>query len=292
MRILITGSKGQIGACLVERLSIRKDITLFDRDREQLDITDSKDVMSVVKDLKPHIIINAAAHTAVDKAESEAEVAFSINATGPKSLARAAKCVNAAIIHISTDYVFNGNGLEPYSETTKPDPKSIYGITKLAGEKFVQEECPEHFIVRTSWVFSEHGNNFVKTMLRLGKDKESLSVVNDQYGGPTYAGDIADMLIRIADEYYQGEKSKFGVYHFSGMPQLSWFEFAETIFNKTLSEGMLAKTPSLKPISSSEFPTPAARPLNSRLNNDKIFSTFGIRASDWNKALNNIKGYV
>lgn len=290
MKVLVTGCNGQVGHCLVEQLE-QKSITTLAVDRAQLDITDKASVVSVVKNFQPDVIINAAAHTAVDKAESESDLSYSINRDGPRYLAQAAAEEGAAILHISTDYVFSGDALGEYKETDETAPQGVYGASKLAGEHAVQEECPRHIIMRTAWVFGEHGNNFVKTMLRLGEQRDELSIVADQFGGPTYAGDIAAALINIAEKIASGEHIDFGVYHFSGLPHVSWFEFADAIFDIAIEKQILTRKPTLSPIITDKYPTPAKRPANSKLSTKKITQNIGISASDWKKALNNLKQY-
>ena len=288
-KFLITGSKGQVGYCLVRQLTGKADILAVDR--EELDITNKDQVFEVVQSFQPDIIINAAAHTAVDKAETEIELSEAINVYGPQYLAEASNKIGATILHISTDYVFNGEGVCAYKETDETDPQGIYGKTKLAGEITVRKTNPRSVILRTAWVFGEHGHNFVKTMLRLGKERDSLGIVGDQFGGPTYAGDIASALIKIANEILKGKNDVFGIYHFTGQPYVSWFEFAEAIFTQAESKKLLEKRPHLNSIATTDYPTPAKRPANSRLDLSKIKQTFGIEPSNWQKALENIKAY-
>lgn len=289
LKVLITGCHGQVGSLLVEQLSNKA--TVMAVDRNELDITDESAVEEAVSSFQPDIIINAAAHTAVDRAEEEISLSYQINRDGPMFLARAAEKINAAMIHISTDYVFSGDDEGEYSETDKPDPQGVYGQSKLAGEFVVAEACERHIILRTAWVFGEHGNNFVKTMLRLGRERDRLGIVGDQFGGPTYAGDIAATLIKIAKKIQADEEVQWGVYHYSGAPSVSWFEFASYIFEQAKCQGVLEKLPELSSITTVEYPTPAKRPANSKLSMDKIESEFGINASDWKSALANIKSY-
>lgn len=289
MKVLVTGCYGQVGHCLAQQLAAKKIETLA-VDRNDLDITDQAAVIKTVSEFKPDIIINAAAHTAVDKAEEEKELSYQINRDGPKNLALAASAVDAAILHISTDYVFPGDKDGEYSETDTTDPKGIYGASKLAGEVAVQENCSRYIILRTAWVFGEHGNNFVKTMLRLGKQRDSLGIVSDQFGGPTYAGDIAAALITIAERICNGG-TEFGVYHFSGFPHVSWYDFANKIFDVATTKQLLDKRPELSALTTEMYPTPAKRPANSKLSTAKIKQTFNIEASDWQKALDNLELY-
>lgn len=292
MRVLITGCNGQVGHCLTEILSNTENVSLMAVDREELDITVQKAVSDVVKAFKPTIIINAAAHTAVDKAEDEVELSFAINRDGPKFLAEAAKEVGAAILHISTDYVFEGNKVGEYVENDVTNPQGVYGASKLAGEIAVAEVCDKHVILRTAWVFSEYGNNFVKTMLRLAAIRSELSIVGDQFGGPTYAGDIAKALVEIAKKISNDESMEYGIYHYSGQPHVSWYEFADTIFDNAVEQGILRSKPTLSSITTEQYPTPARRPSNSTLSSNKILHAFEINTSDWKAAITNLKAYT
>ena len=299
MRILITGANGQVGTCLTERLLGKHEILVFDR--EQLDITDKNAVLNAVDQFKPDFIINAAAHTAVDKAETEIDLSYHINRDGPQFLAEAAERINAALLHISTDYVFDGTRSGSYSESDITNPLSVYGKSKLAGEQAVMNACSRVIILRTAWVFGVQGNNFVKTMLRLGAERDSLGIVADQFGGPTYAGDIASALITIAEKIHSSadshnkvtssNKVNWGIYHYSGVPSVSWFEFANAIFINALEQGVLQNMPILNPLTTADYPTPAKRPANSKLNCSKIFNEFGVQPSDWQSALKNISAY-
>lgn len=291
MRVLVTGCNGQVGHCLTETLSNSENVSLLAVDREELDITSQKAVSDMVKAFKPTIIINAAAHTSVDKAEDEVELSFAINRDGPKFLAEAAKEVGAAILHISTDYVFEGNKVGEYLENDVTNPQGVYGASKLAGEIAVAEMCDKHVILRTAWVFGEHGNNFVKTMLRLAATRNELSIIGDQFGGPTYAGDIAKVLVEIANRIVTGESVEYGVYHYSGLPHVSWYQFADGIFEAAEKEHIVNK-PKLISITTEQYPTLAKRPSNSKLSTRKVSEAFAIKASDWTKALYNIKAYT
>ncbi|MBV7260596.1 dTDP-4-dehydrorhamnose reductase [Photobacterium sp. WH24] len=289
MKILITGANGQVGQALVNKLQGKAELLALAR--EQLNITCEVDVNAQIHDFLPDVIINAAAYTTVDKAEQEQDLAHQINALGPEYLAKAAESINAALLHISTDYVFSGDKQDSYSEQDLSNPQSVYGASKLAGENAVAKFCSKHIILRTAWVFHENGANFVKTMLRLGKERDKLSVVDDQYGGPTYAGDIAKALIQIALHISSGQPTSYGVYHFSGMPHVSWFEFANVIFDAAVKHQVIDKKPQLNAITTTEFPTPAKRPANSKLNCEKIQDEFGIYPSDWENALERIEEY-
>ena len=301
MRVLVTGSKGQVGSCLVECLiklknkqlkgNQREAIEFLAIDRGELDITNKAAVIELLESFKPDFIINAAAHTAVDRAEDEVELSYAINRDGPQFLAEAGNAIGAVMLHISTDYVFPGNKEGVYVENDKTGPLGVYGESKLAGEQAVALANPKHIILRTAWVFGEHGNNFVKTMLRVGADRDELNVVADQFGGPTYAGDIADALITIMLSINtDSNNDKFGIFHFAGYPHVSWCDFAKTIFEQA-EKANIIKAPMVNGITTDMYPTPAKRPENSKLSCDKIKTTFGILASDWKAALNNIEQY-
>ncbi|MDU2733627.1 MAG: dTDP-4-dehydrorhamnose reductase [Mixta calida] len=252
MRILLTGAYGQLGRCLLDRFPA--DWVMLACGSAELDITDRAAVERIVRRFRPQVIMNAAAYTAVDKAEIDRIRAMKINAIGPENLARAAREVGAQLIHISTDYVFDGSKTTPYIESDLPCPINFYGLSKWEGEKRVQAILPQAIIIRTSWVFSEYGNNFVKTMLRLAQTHETIRVVNDQRGCPTYAGDLAQAMIALA-----AEPEAAGIYHYCGDKAVSWYEFAQAIFS------LRGSAPQLVPISSQEYVTTAPRPGNSAL---------------------------
>lgn len=289
-KFLITGAKGQVGYCLTQQLQGKHEILAVDRD--ELDITDQSVVKNAVENFRPDVIINAAAHTAVDRAETEIELSEAINVKGPQYLAEAAKNVGAAILHISTDYVFDGQREGKYKETDATEPQGVYGKTKLAGEQAVANSNDKFIVLRTAWVFGEHGNNFVKTMLRLAKTRDTLGLVADQIGGPTYSGDIAASLIQIAEKIIAGEDVQYGIYHFTGEPYISWCDFAKAIFDEAVSQNVLEKSPLVNAITTADYPTPAKRPANSCLDLTKIQQVFGIQPSDWKKALKNIQAYA
>ncbi|MBQ9259291.1 MAG: dTDP-4-dehydrorhamnose reductase [Neisseriaceae bacterium] len=280
MNFLITGAGGQVGQELQRLLPQANALT-----HSQLDIGDISAVRNAVQAFKPHAIINAAAYTAVDKAEEEVEKAYLINHIGAKNLAIASEEQNAILLHISTDYVFDGNKTEPYGETDTTNPQSVYGKSKLLGEQAVLAHCEKAMILRTAWVFGRYGKNFVKTMLQLGTTRNHLRIVADQFGSPTEAQDIANALICMA------KNPQFGIYHYSGMPYVSWFEFAQKIFQAAEKQSIL-HAPQLEAITSEEYPTAAKRPKNSRLNLDKITNTFGILPSDWQSHLNDLRKYL
>ncbi len=289
LKIAVTGANGQLGFQLVKKLVGKVQLKAFDR--ASLDITNEAHVARQLSDFGPDIIINAAAYTAVDKAEQEHEKAYAINHLGAEYLAKNAERLNAILIHVSTDYVFDGQNEEPYLETAHTNPRSVYGRSKLAGELAVAKYCSKYIILRTAWVFGEHGNNFVKTMLRLAQNRTELSVVADQQGGPTYAGDIANAIISICNQIEMTNETIWGVYHFSGTPYVSWYEFAVEIFNRAVDLKVIDKAPTTKSITSAEYPTPAKRPAYSKLNCDKIAKQFSVMPSNWQKALASISSY-
>ena len=290
-RILITGGSGQIGHCLKAQLEGCAELSV--PDSSALNIADRRSVRQAVETFRPDYIINAAAYTAVDKAESDAERAFAVNRDGACHLAEAAEAAGAAMLHISTDYVFDGAGGAPYDEAAPTAPQNIYGASKLAGEQAVLAACRRAVVMRTSWVFGAYGQNFVKTMLRLGRERDSLGIVADQYGAPTAAADIAAALIAIVRRHTPGQLAeRAGIYHYCGNPYASWFEFAETIFAEAAAQGVLAKIPAVKPIATADYPTPAKRPADSRLDCGKIRTVFGIGPCDWHSALSDLRPYL
>lgn len=291
MKVMIVGSGGQVGQELVKRAPSGWDILATDR--SQLDLTDVQQVSRLVTSFRPNVIINAAAYTAVDKAESESALAFAINRDGPLYLARAAKTCGAKIIHISTDYVFSGDKTGVYHESDATAPTGVYGQSKLDGELAIARECPEHIILRTSWVFGEYGHNFVKTMIRLARERDQLSVVGDQFGSPTYAGDIADVLLVIAGKVTQmPEPRMWGTYHFSGTEYVCWADFAVAIIDSAHKINLITKKPVIHAIATSQYPTPAKRPANSKLDCSKIQNVFAVKLSDWRAALESISLYA
>lgn len=291
MRVLVIGSKGQVGQCLVEQLQSEVDVELLAVDKNDVDIATQSAVSEVVDRFLPTVIINAAAYTAVDLAEDNVELAYAVNHDGPLHLAVAANKVNAILLHISTDYVFSGEQQTAYLEDDKTGPCSVYGKSKLAGELAVAKIYDKHIILRTAWVFSEHGNNFVKTMLKLGKSHDCLRIVGDQYGGPTYAGDIAKILIELAYKLNE-KKVDYGTYHYSGAPHVNWYEFAKYIFLQAKHQGVLQDVPVLSEVTTEEYKTKAIRPKYSKLNVDKLTNALGIDASNWQSALNNMSRYI
>lgn len=277
MKVLLTGANGQLGRCFQDRLPEGWEV--WATDTSELDITKKGDVIAAVSNYNPDVIVNAAAYTAVDKAESNIKMAELVNKFGPENLAIAAKACSALFFHVSTDYVFDGYSTTPYVETDKTNPLSVYGKTKLDGEIAAASILPETIIIRTAWVFSEYGNNFVKTMLRLGRERDSIGIVDDQRGCPTYAGDIAHAIISLTKNNAKG-----GVYHFCGDIEVSWYDFAKTIFDVARKNEIIKIVPTVKPIRTEEYPTPAHRPSYSTLDCTKI-KNVGINPSSWECAL-------
>lgn len=278
-RILITGANGQLGRALNELLSMKNEFTIINTDIGEassycpitLDIMNPVAVMNLVQSVKPEIIINCAALTAVDLCESEGDLAYRINGLGPKNLAMAANEMEAKLVHISTDYVFNGESDVPYKEEDIPSPKSMYGSSKYQGEEFVKKYCSQYFIVRTAWLYG-NGKNFVKTMLRLADEKNEIRVVDDQYGCPTSAIELAKAIIKLM------ETNEYGIYHGVCEGVTSWYNFAKEIFR------LSNKDVKLIPIETSEYPTPAKRPAYSVLENNKL-KELGIYLKPWKEAL-------
>lgn len=286
MKVLLTGANGQLGCCFIDKFPI--DWILLATDSQQLDITDNLAVNNFINEHRPDVIVNAAAYTAVDMAEDEQDLAYQVNTVGPKNLAIAAQKYNAKFIHVSTDYVFDGTKNIPYTEEDTTNPINIYGKTKRNGEVAILNNNPSAIIIRTSWVFSEYGNNFVKTMLKLASNKSELSIINDQLGCPTYAGDIANTILTIIMNECDG-----GIYHYCGDQSITWFKFASKIFLITEKlNPITTKKITLKPILTSGYPTKAKRPLYSVLNMNKIEKIAGIKASDWNNALVHVISHI
>lgn len=280
-RVLVTGANGQLGLAVNQVIQERKDlnITIINTSRGEataycpiiLDITNPVAVMNLVQSIKPDIIINCAAFTAVDLCETEKERAYRINAIGAKNLAIAANDFDAKFVHVSTDYVFNGENNRPYTEEDTPIPNSIYGATKLDGEKLVKEHCVKYFIVRTAWLYGA-GKNFIKTMIRLMEENKEIKVVNDQYGSPTSAMELAKAIVSLM------ETEEYGIYHAACDGGTSWYEFAVEIFKQ------LGVDVKVTPIETIEYPTAAKRPAYSILNNSKL-KNLGIYLKPWREAL-------
>ncbi|HLO74388.1 MAG TPA: dTDP-4-dehydrorhamnose reductase [Flavobacterium sp.] len=296
MVVLIAGANGQLGQAIQSISGKYPEIDFVFCSSSELDITNLENCQAVFSTYQPHFCINAAAYTAVDKAESESSKAFDINANGPENLAITCKKFNTILIHISTDFVFDAyfsDGIAYYdrelrlplksdfglTETDVPFPSGVYGLTKLQGEQAIQANWEKHFIIRTSWVYSQFGNNFMKTMLRLSSERDSLSVVEDQIGTPTNAVDLAEVLIKIIQSPTTHQSSFFGIYNFSNEGKCSWYDFAAAIFHQ---RGIKID---LKPIPTISYPTPAKRPAYSVLDKTKIKKTFDIEIGEWQTSL-------
>ena len=272
--ILITGAEGQVGRELANASSVHR---LIGTSRQQLDITDLEALRKAIAANNADLVINAAAYTAVDRAEEEPDKAFAVNRHGVENLASACRDAGVPLLHISTDYVFDGEKQAAYVETDPVAPLGVYGASKAAGEERLRSVLDEHIILRSSWVFSATGTNFVKTMLRLGRERDALGIVDDQWGSPTSAHSIADVLLVIANRYLDGEEIVWGTYHFCNRPETSWYRFAEVIFRRAGGYEALE----LKPIATADYPTPARRPLCSVLDCSRLENAFGIERIDW-----------
>jgi dTDP-4-dehydrorhamnose reductase len=282
--ILLTGAGGQVGH-EVKRLAAEQGCPLAGLTRAELDIADPMAVSRIFQRLRPSLVINGAAYTAVDKAEQEVEAATRANRQGPAVLAGACAAHHIPLLHLSTDYVFDGEADGAYTEDDPAAPGGVYGLSKWQGEEEVRAVLPEHLILRVSWVFGPHGNNFVKTMLRLAGERDALRVVADQRGCPTSATHIAAALLEIAHRIGQGHAVPWGTYHFCGMPDTSWHGFAETIVREAVEMGILAHAIPVHPISTDQYPTPARRPQNSVLDCRKFIQIFGLQLPAWQEGL-------
>lgn len=290
MNVLIAGGEGQLGRCLQDVFSDTP-YQVLALGSQALNIRSLDSVVKIVAEFKPDIIINAAAYTAVDKAETETESAYAVNEQGPANLATVCAKNGIPLIHVSTDYVFDGSATKPYSPDVITNPQGVYGVSKLAGEKAIIALLPEHVILRTAWVFSEYGNNFVKTMLRLAKSRPELSVVADQYGCPTYAGDIAKTILTITEQIDQG-KSAWGIYHYCGDQTTSWHGFAVAIIDEAVQQQILTQPVKVNAIKTSDYPLPAARPAYSVLDCRLTSETWLVKPSPWRDSLITVLGKI
>ena len=281
MKILITGQHGQVSQALQQRLQGLGELIVLGRD--QLDLANPEHIRQQVRAHRPDLIINAAAHTAVDLAESEPDAAFAINAIAPGILAEEAKVLGVPLIHYSTDYVFDGRKSAPYTESDTPNPLSVYGQSKLAGEQAIAAVGGEYLILRTSWVYSNHGKNFLLTMQRLLQEKPQMRIVADQIGAPTWAGSIAHSTRALIERWQAGAAGKWGVYHLTAQGETSWFGFAQAIAQQLRAEGKACAE--LEAIPSSAYPTPAQRPLNSRLDCSRLQQQWHVSQPHWQDAL-------
>ncbi len=284
MKILLTGGNGQVGWELRRTLACLGEVVAVDSN--MMDLRDAAAIRRVVREVAPRIIVNPAAHTAVDKAESEADLAYAVNATAPGVLAEEAEKLGALLVHYSTDYVFDGSGDAPWKEEDTTGPLNVYGASKLAGEQAIQAACPRHLIFRTSWVYGARGANFLLSMRRLMRERPELKIVADQIGAPTWSRMLAEATALILAQQLSPARGAdrpepWGVYHMTNAGETSWHGFAEAI---QALDGVESQA-RLLPIPSSDYPTPAKRPLNSRLSNDKLARVFGVRLPNWRVAL-------
>ncbi|CAI8901429.1 dTDP-4-dehydrorhamnose reductase [Pseudomonas chlororaphis] len=281
LKILISGQYGQVSQALQQRLGNQHELIV--PGRGLLDLTNPDAIRQQVRSLCPQLIINAAAHTAVDQAQSEPELAFAINASAPGVFAEEAWELGIPLIHYSTDYVFDGSKQAPYTEADEPNPLSVYGQSKLAGERAIGAVGGEHLILRTSWVYSNTGKNFLLTMQRLLQEKPHLRVVADQIGAPTWASTIAASTAALIERWQAGKPGAWGTYHLTAAGETSWFGFAQAIGEHLLAQGKACAT--LEAIPSSAYPTPAPRPLNSRLDCSRLAREWGVTQPEWRSAL-------
>lgn len=283
MKVLIAGCDGQVGAELMA-LTHTFDVQAIGFNHDGLDITDESAVQACVREHEPDVLINAAAYTAVDKAEEDKDAAFAVNATAAGYLAKACAKQNIPLVHISTDYVFDGSKQGAYTEEDVVSPLGVYGESKLAGEEAVREFCDKFYIFRTSWVFSAHGNNFVKTMLRLAAEREELGVVADQVGKPTAAREVA----RVIYEVITKKKQEWGIYHLAQPEVVSWHGFAQSVFDEAKRQGAPLKIQKLNAIATKDYPTATRRPANSELDCAKLEKTFDLELKPWRESLSEV----
>jgi len=275
MRLYVIGSEGQVARSLREAAIERPDLVMGFGSRPQLDLLRLDSIKKAIDAFRPDVVINPAAYTAVDKAEAEPDLAFAINRDGAGAVAGAARELDVPVIHLSTDYVFDGRKSLPYSEGDQVNPQGVYGRSKLEGEVAVAEANPRHVILRTSWVYAPFGQNFVRTMLRLAGERDRIRVVNDQEGCPTYAPDIARAVIRVAEKLVDWQDPYAGVTHLAGPDAMTWYEFARNIFGESKARG--GPSALVEPITTKDYPTAAVRPANSRLSTDRLKTLFGVR---------------
>lgn len=284
MIILVLGSKGQLGRCLHDQLGNSGHEVTY-ASHEEIDIAEFEFTKSKILEISPEVVINATAYTAVDKAEKDKEMADLINHLAVAHIAKICQQLGCWLIHMSTDYVFDGNAIIPYREDDKTNPQCVYGETKLKGELAIQSSGCKHIIIRTAWVFSEYGNNFLKTMLRLGSERDELNIVGDQVGCPTYAQDIAKSIVEIIPHLRSRKDND--IYHYCGDQSCSWYEFANVIFNSAKTNNL--KIPNIvNSIETLAYPTPAKRPSFSVLNYSKIENEYGVSASNWHDGIEQV----
>lgn len=288
MKILLTGKNGQVGFELRRSLALLGEIVAVDA--AECDLADAAAIRRLVHDVQPSVIVNPAAYTAVDKAEGDAGTAHAVNTGAPGVLAEEASRLGALLVHYSTDYVFDGSKAGEYLEDDAPNPQSVYGASKLAGEQAVREACQRHVILRTSWVVGAHGGNFAKTMIRLASEREALNVVADQFGAPTSAAQLADLTAHLVRQATQGDAFPYGTYHAVAGGVTNWHEYACYVIDRARAAGLPIKVAAdaIRPIATSDYPTPAKRPANSRLSTRKLQETFNLRLPEWREGLDHI----
>ncbi len=287
MTILIFGANGQVGRACQQEAKLRH-MSAKVINRSEVDLRSAGEAYSAIIKHQPTIVINAAAYTAVDKAESEPDTAKVINATSPEQMAKACQILSIPLVQLSTDYVFDGKAQHPYNEQDKTNPQNIYGQTKLQGENAVLNNCEKPLVLRTSWVFGLNGNNFVKTMLQLGADREQLNIVADQIGSPTFANHIAETIFDLAALYQTGSHLPWGVYHLTDREPTTWYKFACEIFTMGVAMDLLKYQPRLNPITTAEYPTPATRPSFSVLDCNKLEALLGRPMKPWHTGLKQV----
>jgi dTDP-4-dehydrorhamnose reductase len=286
MTVLVIGCRGQVGRELMEA-RLPAGLSAIGLSHDDLDVTDQDAVRRIVNRYGPMLIVNAAAYTAVDRAESERDAAFAINADGPAHLAEAATAAGIPLVHLSTDYVFDGAKQGAYTEDDEVRPLGVYGASKATGERAIRERLDRHVILRTSWVFGTHGTNFVKTMLRLGRERDRLQVVADQWGCPTGAADIAEGILGMAHQLLiSPRRNAWGTYHFAGHGPTNWCDFAQAIFER--AEPFWGRRPEVTPIATADYPTPARRPLTSVLDCTRFDQTFALPRRPWTERLDTV----
>lgn len=287
MSILIIGANGQVGKHCIEQ-ALKRSLAYTACIRSDLELTNSTDISSYITQLKPSAVINCAAFTAVDKAETEHLLANQINTFAPEAMAQACQNLDIPFVHISTDYVFSGEKVGGYTELDSVSPINHYGYSKLQGELAVLKSCDKAFVLRTSWVFSEYGNNFVKTMLKLAQVHDSLNIVDDQWGCPTYAGSIADVIFSLLEKSKAEAVPSTGLYHLCDQGKTNWHDFAAEIFTQAYAANLITQKPALTGIPSSDYPTPAPRPKNSELCSLKLENDFAIKLPLWGVTLRKV----
>jgi len=289
-RILLTGKNGQVGFELQRSLAPLGEVVAVDQN--ECDLSDAAAIRHLVQHVQPDVIVNPAAYTAVDKAEVEYDLVQAVNGAAPGVFGEEAAKLGALVIHYSTDYVFDGTKRGAYVEDDPPNPQSVYGQTKLAGEQSLQQSGAKHLIFRTSWVFGAHGGNFAKTMLRLAAERDSLKVVADQFGAPTSAALLADVTAQILGRYFRGggQNFPFGLYHLAAGGETTWHEYARTVVRAAQAAGKDLKLnpENILPIATSEYPLPAPRPANSRLDTTRLQQAFGLMLPDWHQGLDHV----